>query len=90
MSVQFYSTSSVYCIVCLPPKVKPPSITIYSPFTLLCLTQPPFFLVITKLLSMSMSYVKTHCKYKCKGPDRLKQSNGERYTLLTLIKIKPV
>ena len=29
--IQFYNTSSVYCVVCSPPKVKSPSITIYPP-----------------------------------------------------------
>ena len=31
----FYYTSSVYCIMCSPPQVKSPSLTIYHPHTLL-------------------------------------------------------
>ena len=31
LGVQFYSTSSVHCIVCSPPQVKSPSTTIYPP-----------------------------------------------------------
>ena len=38
--VQFYKTSSVYFIVCSPPQVKSPSITIYPTFTLLTLLTP--------------------------------------------------
>ena len=48
-SIQFYNTSSVHCVVCSPPQVTSPSITIYPP-----LTPPPFPLVITMLLSVSM------------------------------------
>ena len=31
----FHNTSSVHCIVCSPPQVKSPTITIYPPHTLL-------------------------------------------------------
>ena len=40
--VQFYNTLPVYFIVCSPPKVKSPSITIYHPFTLFYLPPPPY------------------------------------------------
>ena len=39
--VQFYNTSSVYCIVFSPSQVKSPSITIY-PYTLFYLHPVPF------------------------------------------------
>ena len=55
--VQFYNTSSVYCIVCSSPEVKSPSITVYllipsstSPYSF-------FPLVITILFSVYMSFV---------------------------------
>ena len=42
-SVKFYDTSSIYCIVCLPPKVKSPSITMYlTIFTFCPSSHPPF------------------------------------------------
>ena len=31
--VQFYTTSFVHCIVCLPPQAKSPVSTVYLPFT---------------------------------------------------------
>ena len=34
LGVQFYNTLSVYCIVCSPPNVQFPFITVYPPFTL--------------------------------------------------------
>ena len=43
-TVQFYNTSSIYCIVCSPPQVKSPSFTLYPPSTYFYLPQPPFFL----------------------------------------------
>ena len=55
-TVQFYNISSVYCIMCSSPKVKFPSITIYLSFALFYLPHPPFPLVITILLSVSMSF----------------------------------
>ena len=55
--VHFYNTPSVYCIVCSPSKVKPPSITTDLPLPpdLPPLT-PPFPLVISILLSVSMIF----------------------------------
>ena len=50
---QCYNASSVYCTVCSPPRIKSCSVTIYTPFTLFY-TLPPFSLVITILLSVSM------------------------------------
>ena len=41
-NVQLCNASSLYCIVCSPPKVKSPSTTIYPPFTLFNLS--PTFL----------------------------------------------
>ena len=54
--VQFYNTSSVYCIVCSPSQVESSSITIYSPFTLFYFPNPSFPLVITILLWVSRSF----------------------------------
>ena len=51
--VSFSNTSSVYCIVCSPLKVKFPSITIYAPFPLSYLRLPPTP-PITTLLSVSL------------------------------------
>ena len=39
--VQFYNTSSVYCIVCLSPQVKSPSVTMCPLCTLFYLPPPP-------------------------------------------------
>ena len=55
--IQFYTTSSVYCIVSSPSQVKSPSITIYSHYTLFYLPLSPFPLAITVLLSVSMSFL---------------------------------
>ena len=56
--VQFYNTSSVHCIVCSPPQVKSPPITIHPLSTLFPLPHPPPFpLVIPMLLSVSMRVV---------------------------------
>ena len=49
--VQFYNTSSVYCIVHSPPQVKSPSITIDPPLPFPASSHPHFPLVITILLS---------------------------------------
>ena len=43
--VQFYKTSSVYCIVCSPPQVKSPSTTIYPLIPSSNSPHPPFLLV---------------------------------------------
>ena len=48
----FYDTSSVHCIVCSPPQIKSPSITIYPAFTLSYLLHPPFPRGITLQLSI--------------------------------------
>ena len=50
--VQFYNTSSVYCIVYSLPQVKSPSISINPP-PIFYLCHPPSPPVITKLLSVS-------------------------------------
>ena len=47
---------SFLSFACSPPKVKPPSITIY-PFTLFYLPVPPSPLLITLLLSVSMTFI---------------------------------
>ena len=55
-SVKFYDTSTVHYIVCLPPKVKSSSLTMYlTPFTLYY-SPTPFPLVTTILLSVSVSF----------------------------------
>ena len=53
-SSQVYNsiTPSVYCIMCSPPKLKSPSITIHPLFTLFYLPRPPFSLSIAILLSV--------------------------------------
>ena len=47
----------VYCVVCTPPQLKSPSVTTDLPSTFCYLPQPPFPLVITILLSVSVSFV---------------------------------
>ena len=47
-----YDTSSIYCIVCLPPKVKFSSITIYLTTFTLYYSPLPFPLVTTILLCL--------------------------------------
>ena len=54
--VQFYNTSSVYFIVCLPPQVKFPSITIYTLFTPFHLLSAPSGNLVITLLSMSFFF----------------------------------
>ena len=41
-SVHFYSTSSVYCIVCLPAKVKSPSVPYILCISIFTLYHSPF------------------------------------------------
>ena len=56
-SVQLYNISPVYCIVCLPLKIKSSSVTTYPPFTLYYLTQPSSPLVPTVLFLVSLRFV---------------------------------
>ena len=51
-SIKSFNTSSVYCIVCLPLKLKYPFVTMY--FIPLPFAHLPFPLVTTVLLSVSM------------------------------------
>ena len=57
LNVQFYNTSTVHCTVCSLPKVRSPSITIYPPLLSFTFSHPPFPVVITILLSVSMSLI---------------------------------
>ena len=55
--VQFYNESSVYCIVCSPPKVKYPSDTIYPLLPSSTSPTPRLPLVTTVLWSVSMKFL---------------------------------
>ena len=55
--VQSHNISTVYCTVCSPAQVKSPSITIYPPLPFSTYPLPPFPLVVTILLSVSMKII---------------------------------
>ena len=57
--VPFYNTKSLYCIVCSPPQIMSPSITIYPPYTLFYLPPSP----LSPISSLSFRYSSLNNPY---------------------------